>query len=148
MNSFYRPSVSGLLDSANHLIASAAASTKEEDGWSPTVILGHVSDVDEQVWQVRIDSMVQASREESTPPSFAWWEPDPKETQAKYGTSSHEAAATRLLSTRSKIVETLNSLNEEDWQASALHATFGKITVSKCVELILNHDEEHLASFS
>ena len=136
-----------LIDSANHLVKVASVSVFNGSGWSPIVILGHVSDVDEQVWSVRIDSMVQAYRTEQSRPAFSWWEPDPHATQLKYEKYSLDDAITHLLTARNEIVRKLKGLDSEDWNASAKHATFGVLTLLGIVEQILVHDTEHLASF-
>lgn len=135
-----------LIDSANHLVQVASSSVFNGSGWSPIVILGHVSDVDEQVWLVRINLMVQKFRANEPGPTFAWWEPDPHATQLKYEDYSLDEVIESLLSTRSAIVSTLNSLDLEDWNATASHATFGLLTVIGMVNQILMHDKEHLAS--
>lgn len=136
-----------LVTSVDRLVQAASSATYSGNGWSPIVILGHVSDVDEQVWLMRIDLMVQAYRAEQSSPAFTWWEPDPHATQLKYEKYSLDDAITRLLSTRNEIVRKLNGLAVQDWNASASHATFGVLTLVGIVEQILVHDSEHLASF-
>lgn len=135
-----------LIDSVDRLILLASSSIYSGDGWSPVVILGHLSDVDEQVWSVRIELMLAAQRAKESRPTFSWWEPDPLATQLKYEQYSWEEAKARLHSTRNGIVSTLNVLDAEDWNASASHATFGILTLVGMVNQILIHDKEHLAS--
>ena len=48
--------------------------------WPAQVVLGHVSQVDEQVWMPRIAQMCQALEAGEKPPSFTWWEPDANAT--------------------------------------------------------------------
>jgi hypothetical protein len=96
---------------------------------------------------VRIDLMVQTHKAEQSRPAFSWWEPNPHATQVKYEKYSLDEAITHLLSARNGIVSTLSSLDPEDWNASASHATFGVLTVVGIVEQIIAHDMEHLASF-
>ncbi len=135
-----------LMDSANRLAATASESTRSDEGWTPATILGHVSDVDEQVWHARIHLMVDALHEGLPMPSLMWWEPDAQATELKYRDYSIEKAIARLYSSRTAIIETLSNLSEEDWGASALHDTFGTLTVALLPEKILLHDEEHLES--
>ena len=135
-----------LIDSVNRLVQAASSATFNGVGWSPKVILGHVSDVDEQVWLGRINMMVQAHRAEQSRPAFSWWEPDPHATQLKYENFSLDDAITHLLSARNRLVGTLRNLNKEDWNASASHMTFGALTISGIVTQILVHDTEHLDS--
>ena len=135
-----------LINSVNRLVQTASSAIFNGDGWSPIVILGHVSDVDEEVWLRRINLMVQAYRAEQSRPAFSWWEPDPHATQLKYENYSLDDAITHLLSSRNRIVGTLRSLSEEDWNASASHTTFGVLTLVGIVKQILVHDMEHLDS--
>lgn len=136
-----------LINSADKLVQVAFSSAFNGSGWSPIVILGHVSDVDEQVWLTRINLMVQKFRADEPGPTFAWWEPDPQATQLKYEEYSLDDATMHLLSARKRIIYTLKGLDAPDWNASASHATFGALTLVGIVEQILLHDMEHLASF-
>lgn len=138
--------LTALMDSANRLATTASESTLSEEGWAPATILGHVSDVDEQVWHDRIHLMVNAMRAGRPQPELMWWEPDARGTELKYRGYSIEMAIARLYSTRSAIIDTLSKLNESDWTAPALHNTFGTLTVELLPEKILLHDDEHLES--
>lgn len=135
-----------LMDSASRLAAMASESLRSDEGWSPAMILGHVSDVDEQVWHARIHLMVDALHKGLPMPSLMWWEPDAQATELKYRDYSLERAIARLYSSRAAIIETLSNLSQEDWSASASHDTFGTLTVTLLPEKILLHDEEHLES--
>lgn len=135
-----------LMDSASRLVAMAGESSRSDEGWTPATILGHVSDVDEQVWHARIHLMVDAFHKGLPTPSLKWWEPDAQATELKYRDYSLERAIARLYSSRAAIIETLSNLSDEEWQASALHDTFGTLTVTLLPEKILLHDEEHLES--
>lgn len=135
-----------LMVSATHLAETASESSRSDEGWTPATILGHVSDVDEQVWHARIHLMVSAFHKGLPTPSLTWWEPDAGATELKYQDYSLERAVARLFSSRAAIIETLSNLSDEEWQASALHDTFGTLTVALLPEKILLHDEEHLES--
>lgn len=135
-----------LMDSASRLAAVASESSRSDEGWTPATILGHVSDVDEQVWHARIRLMADALRKNLPKPSLMWWEPDSQATELKYRDFSLAQLIARLFSTRAAIIETLSQLTEDGWRASALHDTFGTITIIDLPEKILLHDEEHLES--
>lgn len=135
-----------LMDSANRLAATASGSAHSDEGWTPATILGHVSDVDEQVWLARIHLMVDALHKGLPMPSLMWWEPDAQATELKYRDYTIEGAIARLYSSRTAIIQTLSGLTDEEWEASALHDTFGTLTVALLPEKILLHDEEHLES--
>lgn len=146
MDSSHADAFTQLMDSATRLAATASDSSRSDEGWSPATILGHVSDVDEQVWHARIHLMVNTFHKNLALPSLMWWEPDAQATELKYRDSSIEKAIARLYLSRAAIIQTLSTLSEEEWQASALHDTFGTLTVSLLPEKILLHDEEHLES--
>jgi hypothetical protein len=42
----------------------------------------------------------------------------------------------------------LKSLTEAERNAPAIHKTFGTITIESMLQVILNHDEEHRATFN
>ncbi len=135
-----------LMDSATRLAEVACGSARSDEGWTPTTILGHVSDVDEKVWHARIRLMVNALNKDLAAPQLMWWEPDAQATELKYRDFSLDQTIARLFSCRAAIIETLSRLTEGEWAASALHDTFGTITISNLPEKILLHDEEHLES--
>jgi hypothetical protein len=146
MDASHTDALTQLMESANRLAATASESSQSDEGWTPATILGHVSDVDEQVWHARIHLMVDALRMALPVPKLAWWEPDGDATELKYRDFSLDKAIARLYSSRAAIIETLSNLSEEEWQACAVHDTFGKLTVALLPEKILLHDEEHLES--
>lgn len=133
-----------LMASAVLIVKTAIHATWSNEGWSPITVLGHVSDVDEQVWHPRIHLMVNALDNGLEIPSLTWWEPDAGQTQLKYQDYSLEQAIAHLFSSRSAIIETLSNLSEDEWKAAALHSTFGNLTVTLLPKKILLHDNEHL----
>lgn len=128
------------------MIESAASAKALPDQWSPATILGHVSEVDEQVWSVRLEQMVSAHRAGLTPPAYEWWEPDAQATAETYASWTVEDASARVMAQRISFLMALRDLSENDWTARAVHETFGEIDVRGLVIEILTHDEEHRAS--
>ena len=128
------------------MIESSKSAVEVPGEWPPATILGHVSQVDEQVWSLRIDQMVQAHRDGSAVPSYEWWEPNAEQTAATFEGSSLDDAAGLVMASRISILTKLRDLADEDWDARAIHATFGEIDVRGLVLEILAHDEEHRAS--
>ncbi len=146
MDISHTDALTDLMDSASRLAAMASESSLSDEGWSPAMILGHVSDVDEQVWHARIRLIIDALHKGRPMPSLMWWEPDAQATELKYRDYSLERAIARLYSSRAAIIETLSNLSQEEWGASALHDTFGTLSITLLPEKILLHDEEHLES--
>lgn len=135
-----------LSESVARVCQSADTEKRSATGWNPTTILGHLGDVDEQVWVIRIHLMLEAFRAQGNPPTFSWWEPDPIVTEQKYSKFTLNETKSRLISSRSEIVRVLTQLKDEEWQASALHGTFGEINIEKLIQEVLKHDQEHRQS--
>ena len=107
--------------------------------------MGHLSQVDLEVWLPRLELMVEA-RAGSARPSFTWWEPDADETRRAFGDLSTDDAAARLLASRTSLLLRVRDLSDDDWSARADHDTFGPIDVEGLMLQVLAHDEEHRAS--
>jgi hypothetical protein len=114
--------------------------------WPAQVVLGHVSQVDEQVWMPRIAKMCQALDAGEPAPSFTWWEPDATATYDRFSGMSLSEASALAMSVRTQLLSVVKDLTPEQWAATAQHDAFGHIDVSGLVIQILTHDEEHRAS--
>lgn len=136
-----------LIMSADRMIQSAQSAPVNEGEWSPAVVLGHVSQVDEQVWLPRVETMLLALAEGKPAPAFSWWEPDPIQTEATFAGYSLEDASAALMAGRTRLVTYLRGLTAEQWAAPGVHDTFGEMDISDLLIEILRHDEEHRASF-
>lgn len=114
--------------------------------WPAQVVLGHVSQVDEQVWIPRIGLMCQAQAEGIEQPSFPWWEPDAQATFEKFHQMSLSEASAVAMAARTQLLSVVKDLTPLQWSATAAHEAFGQIDVSCLIIQILTHDEEHRAS--
>jgi hypothetical protein len=141
-----------LVMSIDRMIQSAqSASSKQAQldipgEWPPQVVLGHVSQVDEQVWLPRISTMCKAQADELEPPSFSWWEPNPTATYEKFQAMTLAESAAAAMASRTHLLTVVKNLSPEQWLATASHESFGVIDVSGLIIQILTHDEEHRAS--
>jgi hypothetical protein len=130
--------------------AQSTASTREHlvvpGEWPPQVVLGHVSQVDEQVWLPRISLMCQAQELEHDAPSFTWWEPNPTATYEEFQAMTLADSAATAMASRTHLLTVVKNLSPEQWLATANHESFGVIDVSGLIIQILTHDEEHRAS--
>lgn len=135
-----------LVMSIDRMIECAKTAKTEPGEWNPSTVLGHVAQVDQQVWQARVEQMVTAQNLGQAEPSFISWEPDPIATAEKFSSVSIEDAAGTAMQARTALVTFLNSLTPEQWNARASHSTFGSIDVSELIFQALTHDEEHRAS--
>ena len=147
MNSF-ESQLNALTESTNRITKSATQCIFSGEGWAPAITIGHISDVDTQVWMARFELMVNALRTGQAPPALAWWEPDGETTAATYADYSLDESLALLQKSRTSMAVFLKSLTEAEREAPAIHKTFGTITIESMLQVILNHDEEHRATFN
>ena len=147
MNNFESQLIA-LNESTDRLTKSATECTFSGEGWAPAITIGHISDVDTEVWMARFKLMVNALRTGQAPPALAWWEPDGEKTAAKYADYSLDESLALLHKSRKSMADFLKSLTEAERNAPAIHKTFGEITIESMLQVILNHDEEHRATFN
>ncbi len=62
-----------LVMSIDRLMESAKKAQIVEDEWTQATVLGHISQVDEQVWLARVQLMVSAQKSGGEEPKFVWW---------------------------------------------------------------------------
>lgn len=139
-----RPELAALQRSLADLLAAAQAAAVQPGLWSPAVILGHLSQVDDEVWSPRIVQMVDARHRGVSAPTFHWWESEPGTTEARFGSLTLAETSAELSRARGALVEQLAGLADDDWTAIAHHDTFGVVDVVGLVREILAHDHEHL----
>lgn len=134
-----------LRESAEQVISATLEATPQPPPeWSPQTILGHLADVDEQVWQARVRLIVAALRAGEGIPTFASWEPDAEGTTAKYRECSVAEAADIFRAVRGKFIDELSTLTDADWLASARHAVWGVVDVDGLLDQAFSHDQEHI----
>ena len=139
-----------LIDSANEICGVAEKSGRSDqfDGseWTPAIILGHIVDVDNEVWMARFEKMRLAQSTDAPIPQLQWWEPDPVKTAEKYSKQSFEQARRNLIESRESMVSYLRNLSVHERTAAAQHRTFGSITIESMIQVLLGHDKEHQVS--
>ena len=141
-----------LVDSANEIcdVAEKSGRSDQFNGseWTPAIILGHLVDVDKEVWMARFELMREAQVSGAPNPRLQWWEPDAVVTAEKYSTQSFAEARTKLLASRENMVSYLKNLSIQERAAAAQHRTFGAITIESMLQVLLDHDKEHQASLT
>jgi hypothetical protein len=140
--------VEALIQSAHAICERAQNCNWDSQEWGPVIILGHVLDVDNEVWMPRFEMMRIAMNKKALIPQLSWWEPDAAETEKKYEAISLDTAKTNLLVSRNSMQNYLMGLSENERRAAAHHKTFGTITIESMLQVILDHDEEHRASLN
>lgn len=139
-----RPELAELQESAQRLVVAARSAPVVVGEWPPTLVLGHLSQVDREVWLQRVEEMVEARHRGAASPSFSWWESAPGSVEATFSEHSLDDAALALAEARSALVGRLARLSDDDWAAIAHHDVFGVIDVVGLVREVLAHDREHL----
>ena len=137
-----------LADSTQSLCQRASECNFNGEGWAPAITLGHIVDVDTEVWMARFELMVNAQQSSQSPPQLTWWEPDGEKTAEKYVGYTLTQSIELLKQSRSLMLNYLKSLAIDERQAPAIHKSFGNITIESMLAVILNHDEEHRAALS
>jgi len=139
-----RPELEALAVSVDELVAAARASAPPEGEWSPTLNLGHLSQVDDEVWAPRVRQMVEARHRSLASPTFSWWESAEGSTESRFSHYSLEESAAELSRSRRELIDLLARLSDDDWTAIAHHDVFGVIDIVGLVREVLAHDHVHL----
>lgn len=138
-----------LLASAHAVIAaSREAGPRPDTEWPAHVVLGHLADVDVEVWRARVALMLGAQRAGLEPPSLAWWEPDAEQTRAHYTSWTLDETAATFLDGRRLLIADVQDLTDAELDASARHATYGIIDIRELLRIALRHDVEHAQSLT
>jgi len=108
--------------------------------WGPPEVVRHLIAVEEIVWHSRLRQLATADR-----PTWPWVEPEP--WRGDPGASLDELLATYEARRRETVV-ILDGFDEETWSRTGIHATWGEIDVATLMNKALDHDDEHIASFT
>lgn len=120
-------------------VGSPAGADPPGDGWSRTVVIGHLLHVEREVWAPRLEAMLTGAV-----PRWDLWEPDGVDWVGRYGDADPAELRTRFRDARRHTVVRLRGLDDEQWQRRAWHATFGDLDVAGLMRQALRHDREHL----
>jgi len=139
-----RPELAALAASAEELVTAARTATTPEGEWTPALNLGHLSQVDDEVWAPRIMQMVDARHRSSASPTFSWWESAEGSTETRFAEYTLDAAAGELSRSRAALIGLLAGLSDDEWTAIAHHDVFGVIDIVGLVREVLAHDHVHM----
>ncbi len=107
--------------------------------WTPREVLLHLLAVEDQVWQARLRQLATEPE-----PHWPWFEPG----LAAFEADSWEAVLEAFRSRRGQTIASLDALDEAGWTRSGVHERFGRLDVAALLRRAIDHDEEHIASFS
>ena len=139
-----------LIMSADRIITASelADNPVNEDEWDAATILGHLTEVDEQVWHARLDVLLAENYQTEYPDgaSFPWWEPDSIKTREHFLGAERAAVAADFLAMRTTVLMKLRGIEPSAWATRWQHESRGELTLTDLILWILEHDEEHRGS--
>lgn len=110
----------------------------DEEPWSPAMVLSHLADA-EMVYGVRIRSVLADPRphlpafdQDEWVRRFSHLDDDPKATLARW----------RVL--RDANLRVLESLDDDEWRRTGVHAERGELSLASIAVLLARHDRDHL----
>jgi HAD superfamily hydrolase (TIGR01549 family) len=111
----------------------------QNDEWSPTEIVCHLRDVDQEVNWPRLQKVI--SEENPFLPGVAT---DPWAEERQYYQEDGKAALTGFLEIRNTITDLLSKFDPLDWNKTARHAIFGPTQIKELTSFIATHDRVHI----
>lgn len=107
--------------------------------WSALEILAHLRDVDAEVNLPRLDLLLQQEN-----PFIVSQETDHWAEERGYAEQDRGMVFDEFLRVRLELLEQLEFLSASDWSRPARHSIFGPITLQGVINLIAEHDRQHL----
>jgi len=114
------------------------AKRPDPDSWSMTEVSCHLRDVEHEVHQSRIKTMLAGSN-----PFISGVSTDDWVQTRNYRQEDGPAAFSAFLMERKKTVTLLRGLTEADWQRQGTHAFLGPTSLLELVNLAVMHDQAH-----
>lgn len=108
------------------------------DAWSLTEVVCHLRDVEREVHQARLESLI-GQAEAFLPGAVA----DDWVQEREYKEQDGPEALASFLTARRETLRLLNGLDEEMWERRGQHAFFGPTSIHELVYLIVRHDQAH-----
>jgi hypothetical protein len=110
-----------------------------ESEWSLTEIVCHLRDVEREVHQPRIQTVLTTDN-----PFIPGIDADPWARERDYHSQSGPAALNGFAAARQQTRAMLSGLPTETWQRPARHAFLGPTTLAEIGGWLLDHDHSHL----
>lgn len=111
--------------------------------WAALEILAHLRDVDSEVNHPRLDLLLSAEN-----PFLPSQETDHWAEERNYIEQDLPKVFSEFLRLRLGLLEKLEALTPEQWSRPARHSIFGPITLQGLVNLIAEHDRQHLSQLT
>jgi DinB superfamily len=106
--------------------------------WTAREVVAHLAAVETAVFQARLDQLAVGGT-----PEWAWTEPGRLDTPE---TATLKGALELFAALRSRTLARVTGLDEAGWARAGTHATYGRLDVAGLLGVVVDHDDEHLAS--
>ena len=113
----------------------AEDSSARVGAWSVRDIAAHLSSSERECFEPRIRSMAAGEN-----PSFEFFTND----ETDFDGVQLEAALDDWTETRTRLLDFVTGLSEEERLRTGFHQRFGQITVYRYLQIALEHDRDHL----
>ena len=103
--------------------------------WSLRDIAAHLAASEREAFEPRIRAIAAGGR-----PTFGFYDND----ETDFGGVQLEDALDEWLATRSRVLDFVRGLSDEERSRVGEHQTYGEVSVDRYLEIALKHDREHL----
>ncbi|MBN1146924.1 MAG: HAD-IA family hydrolase [Anaerolineales bacterium] len=107
--------------------------------WSLAEILCHLRDVDLEVNLPRVRKVLGTDN-----PFLTGEDTDRWAAERRYAHQDGAQALVQFIAVRLKLLESLETLEPQDWERTARHAIFGPTRLAELVNIIASHDKLHI----
>ena len=103
--------------------------------WSLRDIAAHLAASEREAFEPRIRAIAAGGR-----PAFGFYDND----ETDFSGVQLEDALDEWFATRSRVLDFVRGLSDEQRANVGVHATYGEVSVDRYLEIALNHDRDHL----
>jgi len=118
----------------------ASPTTQRRNGkWSLREILGHLIDVDREIWGPRIETMLQEDH-----PHFESISQDELVIKNRWNDFPIEEIIAQLMRVRWNLAVFINNLPDVSLARTCHHYSAGDITIADILQILVDHDSHHI----
>jgi uncharacterized damage-inducible protein DinB len=130
---------SDVADFANAYPTALRTVKPDEIAFSATEILYHLIDV-EYLWQRRIKQLITTTERQ-----FTRIDPDGLAKEKRYNEKNFEKGIEEWFEAREETIDLIEEMSESERRIAGSHPKFGEIDTHAIVQIMLDHDKQHLA---
>lgn len=105
--------------------------------WNLRDIAAHLAATEKECFEPRIRAMAAGQR-----PEFEWYSNDERD----FDGTTLQNALTEWTDTRSRLIDFVRGLSDDERSRVGVHTKFGEVTVDAYLRIALDHDQDHLRS--